>query len=513
VNGSVSRWAVRALAFSLVLLALALVFARCVDRDLNHDEHQFLAPAALVGREGLMPWHDFPLFHLPNLVFAYAAADRWTGDLILGAKLVGFVATAALILGLAVAACCRARWQNLLLAATVLGLLLTNPLFLYTEGKTWNHEVPTALLLGSGALLIAAASKDRLWLTALAGILGGLAAGCRLTFAPALLGLALFVWLQPAPSRRRLAHFLTLTFFATLALAPALMCFALQPEAFVFGNFEFPRLRLSDPSNSRIQKTVSLWRKVRYFLKEILIGGEGLKSNLPVFALWAAIAVEPGWAWLRRRAPEHRAAGLWLILFPFLLLGCFAPARYQFQHYYVFVPLVLAGVVSALSIHTEIKRYQLVAIFIGVVSAAVMGYQSADEYAPIRNIAKPGEWFPERVRLNAEEIRSHTSGSRILTLGPAYTLSGGLRIYPQFATGAFAWRSASLVPAERRQRLHLVAPEDLESLLLAEPPSGILTGVEDDEEEAPLIAWAKAHGYTRIPLKRKRSLWVPPQHP
>jgi hypothetical protein len=322
------------------------------------------------------------------------------------------------------------------------------------------------------------------------------------------LGLALFVWLQPMASRRRFAHFLILTLFATLALAPSLALLASHPESFVFGNLEFPRLRLNDPSNTRIQKTASLWRKVRYFFKEILIGGDGWKSNAPVFALWAVIAIRPGWLWLRHRSPDCQSAGLWLILFPFLLLGCFAPSRYQFQHFYVFVPLVLAGIVSVLA-DKQHQRYQTIAIFISFLFAGTAGLKSAEEYRPIKYIAKPSEWFNERALQDGEEIRSQVADGRILTLGPAYALAGGMRIYPQFATGAFAWRSASLVPIERRKRLHLVAPEDLDDLLAKEPPAGILTGVEEDDEEAALIAWAKTNGYQRVPLKRKRSLWVP----
>jgi hypothetical protein len=120
-----------------------------MDRDLNHDEHQFLAPAALLSREGLQPWRDYALFHLPNLVFAYAAADRMTGNIILGAKLVCFSASAMLVLGLVVAAMrVRRLVPAVALSAAAVVLLLGDPLFRYTAGKTWNHEVPSALLLG-----------------------------------------------------------------------------------------------------------------------------------------------------------------------------------------------------------------------------------------------------------------------------------------------------------------------------------------------------------------------------
>jgi len=209
--------------------------------------------------------------------------------------------------------------------------------------------------------------------------------------------------------------------------------------------------------------------------------------------------------------PNTRISRGWSVVDPvsFLLLGCFAPSRYQFQHFYVFVPLALAAIVSALYNLTQLKLYQLLALISSFTFAVVSGFKSVEEYSPIRNVTKPSEWFPERARLTAAEIRAHAPVGRILTLAPAYPLEDRLLIYPQFATGAFAWRSASLIPMERRRQLHIVAPEDLGGLLAAEPPAGILTGVEDDEEEAPLITWAKANGYVRLLLKRKRSLWIP----
>jgi len=160
------RWGIGTV---LVLAAWVLLFARTMDRDLNHDEHQFLAPAALLSREGLQPWRDYALFHLPNLVFVYAAAGTLTGNIILGAKLVSFSASALLVLGLVVAAMrVRRVYIALILGLTAILLLLTDPLFRYTAGKTWNHEVPSALLIGAIASLAAAARRDNLWLTAAA---------------------------------------------------------------------------------------------------------------------------------------------------------------------------------------------------------------------------------------------------------------------------------------------------------------------------------------------------------
>ncbi|MEQ1862830.1 MAG: hypothetical protein ABMA13_23150 [Chthoniobacteraceae bacterium] len=485
----------------IALAACVLVFARTMDRSLNHDEHQFLAPAALLAREGLEPWRDYQLFHLPNLILAYAAADRLTGDLVFGAKLVSFAATAFVI--------CLVVWlamrgdprRGVLIGGAAVLVLLGDPLFLFTAGKTWNHEVPTALLIAAGASLVLASGRDRLWQTACAGVLAGLATGCRLTFAPMLIGLFVFVLLFPVPWRRRFMHAGVLTIAATIALGPSLYFLATQTEAFIFGNLEFPRLRLTDPTDTRVQKTVSLWRKLRFFFKEIML------PSWPVFLPWLAFAIRPGWQWLRTRRFDQAAAGLSLVLFPFVLAGCFSPARYQKQHFFVFVPLLMVTVLAIL-MSQYVRHKILTNLLIGGLAliSIVRGWA---EYVVIENLAQPQEWFTSRLARAGSEIRAHAPGGQILTLAPALPLAGGLSIYREFATGAFAWRSARFVPAERRRQLHMIAPDDLDEFLRARPPAAVLTGVEEADEEAPLIAWARRNNFSPKPLKKGRVLWLP----
>lgn len=492
---------------ALIVAAWALMFVRTMDRDLNHDEHQFLAPAALVSREGLVPWRDFPLYHLPNLVYAYAAADRVCGDLVLGAKLVNFAASAAVLAALVLLVWkgmgaglpnALRRWGAVLVIVTV---LLADPLFRYAAGKTWNHEVPTALFLAAGGCLLMALRKDRLGWTVLSGLLGGLAVGCRLTFAPTLIGLFAFTLFFPGSWRRRLTHAGVLTLAATIALGPSLYFLATEPERFLFANFQFPRLRLIDPSNTRIQKTVSLWRKARFFGKEIAV------HSWPVFLLWVVVAVRPGWQWLRTRRLGNPAAGLWLLLFPFVLLGCWTPSRYQIQHYFVFIPFLLMAVATSWG-RVEFAKSPI-GIAVAVVVALVLGGRASRDYPSLRDLTQPGEWFSSRQRAQATELQAVVGNGPVLTLAPTFPLAAKVPVYPEFATGAFGWRSATLVPADRRARLQLVAPEDLEAFLQVRPPAGILTGVEEDDEEAPLVEWAQRHGFQKRPLKKKRTVWVP----
>src|SRR4051794_38470410 len=129
-----------------------VLFFSAMDRDLNHDEHQFVAPGVLISREGLLPYRDFPMFHLPNLAFIYAGLDRLTHQPVLSAKLLGVLASTGTV-GIIFFAATRRRHpaplppRHLLFAAAAVALLLCDQLFTYTAGKTWNHELPAFLVL------------------------------------------------------------------------------------------------------------------------------------------------------------------------------------------------------------------------------------------------------------------------------------------------------------------------------------------------------------------------------
>ncbi|MHA3772063.1 hypothetical protein ACXR0O_11050 [Verrucomicrobiota bacterium sgz303538] len=503
-----SRWLELLTPVLLVAVVAWLLFARGMQRDLNHDEHQFLAPGALLAREGLLPYRDYPLFHLPNLVFAYGAMDRLMGCSIASAKLLSIVASTGLI-ALLTWLIWRERElsvsSRVLLAGSVAILLLYDPVFLFTAGKTWNHEVPTALIVAAIVVQGVMFSRPSLLWAGVAGVLGGLSAGSRLTFGPMLIPLFIVAWLVPGSRALRVRHGLAWSLGAFLGLLPSLWLLCLSPEGFLFGNFEFPRLRVSDATNFRVQKTIRLSAKFRYFLKEVM------RPSWPLFLLFLGIGVRPAWTWLRTRQGSA-ISGLVLLVFPFALFGCFAPTRYQYQHFFGVIGLVALGVTAALP--SALRRYGRRNVLRGAVIATVAGVCAGyftdrvkDRYTLINE--PMNSWFAWDLHKQVAEFRSYVPSGRILTLAPVLPLEAGLAVYPQFAAGPFGWKSAHLVRPDRRSSLHLVAPADLEQMLASNPPAGILTGVEDEELEKPIIAYAKAHGYQPVQLQRRRVIWIP----
>lgn len=502
--------------FIVVLLTIfgAFLFARAMDRDLNHDEHQFLAPGALLARQGLLPYRDYPLFHLPNLVFVYAAVDALPLGPIFGAKLCS-VASTWFLAGLLVWLAHRfppfgnPRWSSFASLGALL-LLASDPLFLTTTGKTWNHELPTVLILAALCLQMACARSNRLWMCVTAGFLAGFAVGTRLTFAPALVPLCAVAFLFPVEMRRRWILVVCFTLSSLIALSPSLYFLATAQEPFIFGNFQFPRLRLLDPENTRIRKTMSWARKLRFFFKEVAL------LSWPLFAAYV-IATAPRIAdWVKNRASRDLPCVMLFSVLPFLLIGCFAPSRYQYQHYYAFIPLLVGGVIVALGSADRLYARRLVwqtggllAVALALVCHRGLRAGISSELSWIRNAGNPAEWFAVRAHKLGETIREQVPTGKVLTLAPAWPLEGGCGIYPEFASGPFAWRSAQWLESSRRPAFHMVAPSDLQSFLQSDPPAAILTGVEDSELEKPFVQYATERGYQPMKLNKKRLLWLP----
>ena len=481
---------------------LAFLFAASMAKNLNHDEHQFIAPAVHLARNGLQPYRDFPLFHLPNLVFLYAALFRIFDHPFLVARCFSVLcafATATLIF--------RECWQRppfgltrwrFATAAPVLFLIL-DPLFFFTTGRAWNHDSSALLIVLATLLQIHAARRDSIPLAAASALSAGLAAGIRLTVAPILIPLWLSIWFFPSSIRRRALLAALYVATATAALAPSLYSLAAYPDSFLFGNFEFPRLRLLDPENERIQKTMHPLRKLRFFFKEVAL------PSLPLFLSFIAFALAPAWKFLRHRTPHLFGPALIVAILPFALIGCFTPSRYQYQHYFIIIPLLVLGVVFGTSTLLQHRKWMpFSASILFLLCLCRFTYKSSKDINP----GPVADWFPNRTARIAAKIAEHTPSGPLLTLAPIYPMEAGLKTYPEFSTGPFAWKSARFVAPARRPAFHLIAPDDLESLLTAQPPGGILTGVEDRALEKPLLEYSRAHQFTPIKLGKDRTLWL-----
>lgn len=492
----------------LAVLAAPFVFGLAMTRGLSHDEHQHIAAGMLWGREGLLPYRDFPLFHTPYLTFLYGALFRLTSYPLLVAREFSALCATSLValVGTMAHAIFRPRGEALAwrmaLGTTV--LCLASDLFTQGAGRAWNLEPALLLAVGSFLSLERGLRSERRGWLALAGGLLGLAIGTRLTYAPLIapFGLTTLLGTTPWPQRLRAATAFSAGLLA--GLAGLFVLYAMDPEAFVFGNFDFAQANIDYRMATGEPRTMTLFKKLRYFWKEIMRADAGLflATLAPCFAL--------GWLVWRKQTICPPVLRRLLLATPFLFWGALAPSPVFPQYFFALLPfLVLAGIwaLAALPAESAAARWSLRGAFAGVVIAIAT---FSREYEGLRDLFKPREWVPFETHDEAEVLRERMPTGRVLTLAPIYPLEAGLEIDPAFATGAFAWRIAPYIDPAKAARIGLPTRKTLSEHLASFPPSAVLVGFEKEGEE-PLIEYAKARGFEVAPLEDEERLWVPPR--
>jgi 4-amino-4-deoxy-L-arabinose transferase-like glycosyltransferase len=173
------------LVIFLFLFALTLNVSRAVRADYNHDEDQFITSARLLLDEGLLPYHDYPYFHTPYLIFVYALLFKLTGsDNLLAARLFSAVCATGcvmLVFWMVLSFFRKYDWKYRYLAGFgITFLYLPNPLLAATAGFSWNHNLSVLCMLGSLWLFLLGFEKKTPWAWLFtSGILLGIAVGVR----------------------------------------------------------------------------------------------------------------------------------------------------------------------------------------------------------------------------------------------------------------------------------------------------------------------------------------------
>jgi len=489
-------------------IALPFTLALALGISLSHDEHQHLAAGVLFAKDGLLPYRDFPYFHVPYLVYAYGLLFQFTDQFFLASRF--FSAACAALTGGAVFAIAwrlfpaRSFPQRAAIALSALVLMLSAPVFFNTAGHSWNQEPSTLLAFLSFLCLPIAHQPPKPALRLLAsGLLLGLAIGMRVTFAPLVLPFAVMLWLAGTPVKERIRTVLIFGAAIALALLPVVWaCFA-GLDGFVFGNIQFPKVNIEYRFATGEPRTMTLLTKLRFLFKEVMRPNGILFFGFIVMGLMAAY----------RARTTHRALPrlfvFFLLILPFLLLGSLAPSPSMDHYYYPFAPFILAGL---LTLFADIpsgapkSRWTWGMATASVIASAAFGAASYDE---ITHLFSPQQWSSKQMRLEAAELRRLVPEGKVLTLAPTLPLEAGLKIYPEFATGPFAWRVAPFVQKELRAASHIIGPEELEARLAKDPPAALLLGY-DKRWEGPLKNYAKAHRYRRISFLEDRQLWLAP---
>lgn len=349
----------------------------------------------------------------------------------------------------------------------------------------------------------------------LGAALVGVAAGARLSY---VLPIAAFLVSVPVVARSR--RWWSLGLFGTglaCGLIPVAITFLLAPASFLFGTLGYARLNVVYRKD--VGSYMSLGQKLSY--AGSLVAERPTLLLVLLFVAIVALALRHN---TERRHQLLFITGVSLCCFMAALL----PTPSFIQYFYQPVPfLVLAIFVGLASLQGQSgsREYRVTALLLAAALIGVTHWKTLATYGevaltdamhPSRPLRLP-EPVTARVYRVAREIRTEGNKGKALTFAPIYPLEAGMKIYPQFSTGPFAYRAAYLLDRQKRQDFKLVSSTDLQDLLDGDPPSGILVGSEIEEDdatiEAAFIQYAKQHDYQPQVLGNRLTEWVPTHLP
>lgn len=553
----------------MLLVSFLLLLGVAMRRGLNHDEYQFVASGQLIATAGLLPYRDFPYFHVPGLSLIYALLFQFSSQLLLSARLFSVVCgwlLVALLWAMTFVALRQERPLTKMAAATGLALLLIgSPLFFYTSGRAWNHDLPMLLTVAAFALVTRwwvapgvinprLTAKTRLSGLVVAGVLVGLAAATRLSFAFAFLAFVLALLIQPASHwTERRKRWIQFCLGGVLGAMPALGFLLWSPQEFLFGNLTYIGLN-TQYYQSLAEPPVSMtWSGKLIFLGGLL--GRVPANLLPILCfllglwLWwsrrqgfAGNAAAPGTIF--REGPPARPNDLlepsrkmglptpaflgetwhwqlWALLVASMFGSALVATPSQPQYFYPLWPLLILGLVLVLGNASRRNRFRqalsLPILLLLAAGIAALFLSRSPYWEGVQIVFSPREWYPTKLHARGQWLRTLVKAgggqsNAVLTVAPILPLEGGVAIYPELATGPFAWRVAPLLDAETRRRYHLLTPDELKAQLTATPPRALLVGLENDdaELEESLLTWARPRGYVPIAMPDEGTLWVSP---
>ena len=486
---------------SLCLLAV-IVGGYALGKPIDHDEHQFIAGGALLAREGILPYLDYPYFHLPNLTFLYGLVFLISPYLLLSARLLSTVAsvgTGAVLLAFAYLKLRHygAWWQ---IGAGVLALLALalNPVFQYTTGLAWNHDVPTFFfLLGLGLGAAQTGRAKRTWLMILSGLCLGIAAGSRATYLLALPFAVAFLVAEAAHGDWR-GRLCSLLIGAGIGLMPSVLFFLIDPKAFLFGNIGYAGLNTLFRADRGLEIAMDLRGKLVYFARLLSEPAYLLVALLAGILLLLLTAPRRGPVPIRWRAFALAAVPL------ALLVGGLLPTPSWPAYFYAPIPLTIFFVLWALPPVLDVRPRAVKPVLVlclTLLAAAGLGSIRSGSFLP----AFPEGLVPLRTHWIGERVGVGAGTAVVVTDSPIFPLEGGARIEPFLATGPFAIRVSYLLSPEDRARFHILDPEAIEKKVRERGNIAVL----GSKGGLGLGQMAEELGFRAVEVGADFRLWVP----
>ncbi|WP_159587189.1 hypothetical protein [Chelativorans xinjiangense] len=486
-------------AYLVVSLAV-----RIMNYELRRDEGLYVPPMRLLDENRL--YEDFFYNHVPGSAWWFYAVRQLTGSdyLLLNGRLgvlVGWLIFAAAI-GFVSFALTRSR----LVSWCIVILSLLNSLFLTETGMTaTNNLLPLPFsFLGIGLFILGVhRGRGQPVVIGLAGLCLSAAAVLKISavaFVPPIAIAAFFLPFSLRFRERVKRVVLPLAVGGLVGGLPILFYLVVDPARFlahVVGYHTGPHVRYWQGGGEGA--AVSLAEK---FLLAYDIWLTSAVAVSLVVAMTMAIA---GVQWrLALGQPAWRLPfGSLIVIFAALAFSgflSFVPTP-AFPQYFapplVCLPLTLAVLFAGLD--PDARKQVLPTILAATIVVLALGVPRLSQY--MGTAIHPQRWLVSRVHDGGVAIAQRLAEAgvegKVATLVPVYPLEGGLDVYPELATGLFAYRIADITPPQLARFYRMTSPTKVGQLLDADPPAALLLGF-DAGLEAPLLAYAERNGYVPV---------------
>ena len=506
----------------IVTLAVGLamaIFVRIMNYEMRRDEQLYAPPAVLLSEQIL--YEDFFYNHVPGTAWLFHAAYGATsGDqLLFSSRMVVFMGWLLLASAVAWITWRLTRSRPLVLFATL--SVIANDVMLGVVGMTaTNNFLPSPFaFLGLGLFVLGVKgegvrrtttkkSPDRgphALTIALAGLCLSIAASLKVSAGAFIVPIALAAFLMPGGlgfSERIKKVVAPLAAGGVIGGAPLLMTLARAPDTFfahVFGFHTGPHVAYWAAQSGAGGESVAMSFGAKAMLAfAVWFSGTNLILLFLVMVFLAMIAAQA--IDVRKAMFGDHATLLVIFIFVFVTLLSFAPTP-SFPQYFAppiaILPLLLALLYVRFDEGTKLAMNMVLAM--GALMTLVLAAPRLVQHAP--KMATPHKWTVNKVHKAGDSIaaimKEEGVEGKVATLLPIYPLEGGLPVYPEFATGQFAYRLADITEPSLLQHFRTTSPTKVDALFAADPPAALLVGFEP-ALEAPFVRFAEGNGYQRV---------------
>ncbi|QRM56092.1 hypothetical protein [Sinorhizobium sp. BG8] len=475
--------------------------------EMRKDEQLYVPPVRLLDNHSL--YADFFYNHPPGSAWLFHWIGTITGSdhLLLSGRLGVLLGWILLIAGIGAISYILTR--SALVSWCIVVLSTANQLFLMQTGMSaTNNLLPLPLsFLGLGVFVLAVKDdRARPLLAFLAGCLLSFAAGFKVSAVAFIPPVALAAFFLPRAYGlgQRLTHVvLPLAIGGVIGGLVLVVPLVTDPARFLAHVVRYhtgPHLAYwSSGGDAGEDAVMSLGAKL-LLAQEIWFGA----TVAVALSVLLAFLLTTVW-----KSPEGRAARPHLPVSALLVVlgalvfsaGLSLLPTPSFPQYFapplICLPLGLALLYGSL----ESEAGQRLKPVIVAATAVVLLIAAPRLVQYLPTILDPQKWTVMRVHdagvSLAQRMSQEGASGKVATLWPVYPLEGNLEVYPELATGPFAYRTGDITDPDLAAQYRMTSPTTVGALLDSDPPAALLLGF-DEALERPLLDYAERNRYVKI---------------